>query len=77
MLLMLFEGAQENTAHQIRHVIGLYGSKQNIREQYSQKLKSLQVNCWFDMVIISFKKENYVQDYLKFLLIIVVSDRKF
>lgn len=45
VLLMLFEGAQENTAHQIRHVIGLYGSKQNIREQYSQKLKSLQVNC--------------------------------
>lgn len=44
VLLMLFEGAQENTAHQIRHVIGLYGTRQNIRDQYSQKLQSLQVN---------------------------------
>lgn len=44
VLLMLFEGAQENTAHQIRHVIGLHGTKQNIRDQYSQKLQSLQVN---------------------------------
>lgn len=50
---MLYEGALGNTAKQIEQVVGISGHKQNIRERYSQKLQSLQVNCWFNMIIYS------------------------
>lgn len=40
---MLYEGALGSTANQIEQVIGLTGDKQSIRNQYHQKLKSLQV----------------------------------
>lgn len=42
-MLMLYEGALGNTAKQIEQVIGLTGSRQSIRDQYQQKLQSLQV----------------------------------
>jgi len=41
---MLYEGALGNTAKQIEQVVGIIGHKQSIRERYSQKLQSLQVN---------------------------------
>lgn len=44
VLLMLYEGALGNTAKQIEQVVGIIGRKQSIRERYSQKLQSLQVN---------------------------------
>lgn len=50
---MLYEGALGNTAKQIEQVVGISGHKQNMRERYSQKLQSLQVNCWFNMIITS------------------------
>lgn len=44
VLLMLYEGALGNTAKQIEQIVGISGRKENIRERYSQKLQSLQVN---------------------------------
>lgn len=44
VLLILYEGALGNTAKQIERIVGFSGNKQRIRERYSQKLQSLQVN---------------------------------
>lgn len=51
VLLMLYEGALGNTAKQIEQIVGIHGHKQSIRERYSQKLQSLQVNYWFNMML--------------------------
>lgn len=44
VLMMLYEGALGNTAKQIENTVGFTDQKQIIRERYSQKLESLQVN---------------------------------
>lgn len=47
VLLMLYEGALGNTAKQIEQVVGFSINKQSMRDQFSQKLQSLQVNYIF------------------------------
>lgn len=44
VLLMIYEGALGNTAKQIEQSIGFYGRGNEIKQLYSQKLQSLQVN---------------------------------
>jgi len=44
VLLMLYEGALGSTAKQIERVVGFSSNKQFMRDQYSGKLQSLQVN---------------------------------
>lgn len=46
VLLMLHEGALGNTAKQIENVVGFSGRKQNLKDRFSQKLQSLQVNFY-------------------------------
>lgn len=47
VLLMLYEGALGNTAKQIEQVVGFSINKQMMRDQFSQKLQSLQVKYIF------------------------------
>lgn len=47
VLLMLYEGALGNTAKQIEQVVGFSINKQTMRDQFSQKLQSLQVKYIF------------------------------
>lgn len=48
---MLYEGALGNTAKQIEQLIGLTGGRQSIRDQYQQKLQSLQVTYCLNNII--------------------------
>lgn len=58
MLLILYEGALGNTAKQIERIVGFSGNKQRIRERYSQKLQSLQVNYFSNLLNMIYIKQN-------------------
>lgn len=51
VLLMLHEGALGNTAKQIEQVVGFSGRKQILRDRFSQKIQSLQVNRYLKLLI--------------------------
>lgn len=48
---MLYEGALGNTAKQIEQVVGFSINKQMMRDQFSQKLQSLQVKYIFIQLV--------------------------
>lgn len=60
VLMMLYEGALGNTAKQIENTVGFTDQKQIIRERYSQKLESLQVNYRINVVALQLLNMNKI-----------------